>query len=495
MEVLLSITFLVTAGAMLSSNFFAITVVLMFVMATLSATHDIACDGLYLMALDRKRQASFSGVMAMFSRFGRLFVDGVLLVLAGKWIHEGVASPQKAWMLALGIAAILYCAGTLWNFFNLPEPAADVRASGVAEGERQKNLLRTLTILASGVVVYYLIASVLALIGHLIVSNLPPGSVPAAWKLNHAGAVNTGIWIAGCAVALPVLLFLIRSQVRGTSMGDAFVSYFCQPGFQWILAFIIFYRFGEAMIFAMAALFILDKPAAGGMGVSLEHLGFIKMVGQSGGLILGGLLGGWWIAKVGLRKAFLPLVVCMHVPNLLYIWAAYHAGWIGSQDVVIRSLWISISLAVAMLMIVLITAYKSRSAPVTGIVLLLMLGTFYYIRPTGATTAVFAWPLYPVVFMEAFGYGVGFAGYFVYLMHVAQRGEAKFVTSHYAIGTGLGALFITFATILAGIVQTVFGYKGVFIAACLFTIPGTLTLLIIPMDSEQTKSIKAAGDH
>ena len=36
---------------------------------------------------------------------------------------------------------------------------------------------------------------------------------------------------------------------------------------------------------------------------------------------------------------------------------------------------------------------------------------------------------------------------------------------------------------------------GVFIAACLFTIPGTLTLLIIPMDSEATKQIKASSDH
>ena len=154
-------------------------------------------------------------------------------------------------------------------------------------------------------------------------------------------------------------------------------------------------------------------------------------MGQAGGLILGGLLGGWWISRVGLRRAFWPLVICMHVPNLLYVWAAYELP---------RPIW-----------------------------------------------------LYPVVFAEAFGYGVGFAGYFVYLMHVAQRG--KFVTSHYAIGTGLGALFITLATILAGIVQSVFGYKGVFLAACLLTIPGTLVLLFIPMEEEDTKRVKVAGDH
>src|SRR5688500_3738057 len=110
MQMLLTVTLLVTAGAVTSSNYFAITVALMFAMATFSATHDIACDGLYLMSLDKKRQAAFSGVMAAFSRLGRLFVDGFLIVIAGKMIKEGMAAPEKqrAWMIALGIAAAVY---------------------------------------------------------------------------------------------------------------------------------------------------------------------------------------------------------------------------------------------------------------------------------------------------------------------------------------------------------------------------------------------------
>jgi PAT family beta-lactamase induction signal transducer AmpG len=429
MEVLLSLTFIATALAIALPNFFVVTVVLMFLMATLSATHDIACDGLYLMSLDKKRQAAFSGVMAMFSRLGRLFVDGVLLVLAGWLAHRGMAL-QHGWMVALGLAALLYTAGTIWNFFALPRPAADVPVADVAPGERTRNIGRTLAIIATGVVVYYLIAAALALVGDSIHDSVASGRVPANWNMNDAERIGRWIRLGVCTAALVPLGLLIRVLVRGTPMGEAFVSYVRQPGFGWILGFIIFYRFGEAMIFAMASLFILDKPEAGGMNVTLEHLGVIKMVGQSGGLILGGLLGGWWISRVGLRKAFWPLVVCMHVPNLLYVWAAYELP---------NPIW-----------------------------------------------------LYPVVFLEAFGYGVGFAGYFVYLMHVAQRG--RFVTSHYAIGTGLGALFITFATILAGIVQSVFGYKGVFLAACLLTIPGTLILLFIPMDEEETKKLKATGD-
>jgi PAT family beta-lactamase induction signal transducer AmpG len=78
-------------------------------------------------------------------------------------------------------------------------------------------------------------------------------------------------------------------------------------------------------------------------------------------------------------------------------------------------------------------------------------------------------------------------------MYVAQRGN--FRTSHYAIGTGLGALFITFAGILSGILQQALGYLGFFIAACAMTLPGTLTLLFIPMDEAETKKVKAASDH
>jgi hypothetical protein len=402
-------------------------------MATLSATHDIACDGLYLMSLDKKRQAAFSGVMAAFSRLGRVFVDGALPIIAGLMIKDTMPVSQKqwGWTVAIGVAALVYTAGMLWNLVHLPRPAADVPVADVAPGERPRNILRTVTIIATGVVVYYLINGAMQLVGYAIFKNVPPGSVPKNWNLTHAELLQQLLKIGAAAVLLPVFALLIRAQVRGTPMGDAFVTYIRQQGFPAILSFIVFYRYGEAMVFAMAALFMLEKRELGGMGVTVEHLGFIKGIAQSPGLIAGGLLGGWWISRVGLRKAFWPLVLCMHVPNALYIWAAYtqpSPGW-----------------------------------------------------------------LYPVVFGEAFGYGVGFAGYFVFLMHVAQRG--KFVTSHYAIGTGLGALFITFATILAGIVQTVWGYKGVFIAACLFTIPGTLTLLIIPMDEEQTKGIKATGDH
>src|SRR4051812_25508301 len=83
MQVLIAIMMGCVAIAMTSSAYFGLTVGAMFIIATLSATHDIACDGFYLLSLDRQRQAAFSGVLSTSSRMARLFVTAFVLFLAG----------------------------------------------------------------------------------------------------------------------------------------------------------------------------------------------------------------------------------------------------------------------------------------------------------------------------------------------------------------------------------------------------------------------------
>src|SRR5947207_10050125 len=153
MEVALALTLLATAIVMAMPAFFVLSVAAMFLIATLSATHDIACDGLYLMSLDKKRQAAFSGVMATCSRLGRLFAASLLVAFAGYVSTRGIAG-QSAWAAALGLASLIYGAGMLWTLFALPRPAADTAVVDVAPGERSRNVVRTLTVIAFGVVLY-----------------------------------------------------------------------------------------------------------------------------------------------------------------------------------------------------------------------------------------------------------------------------------------------------------------------------------------------------
>jgi len=65
------------------SNFFQLTLAIFWLMAFSSATHDIAADGFYMLALEQHRQAAFSGVRSTFYRVAMITGQGLLVVLAG----------------------------------------------------------------------------------------------------------------------------------------------------------------------------------------------------------------------------------------------------------------------------------------------------------------------------------------------------------------------------------------------------------------------------
>lgn len=68
-------------------NFFRITLTFFWIIAFCSATHDIACDGFYMLGLSRHQQAWFVGVRATFYRFAMLTGQGLLVIFAG-WIES-----------------------------------------------------------------------------------------------------------------------------------------------------------------------------------------------------------------------------------------------------------------------------------------------------------------------------------------------------------------------------------------------------------------------
>lgn len=78
------------------------------------------------------------------------------------------------------------------------------------------------------------------------------------------------------------------------------------------------------------------------------------------------------------------------------------------------------------------------------------------------------------VAFEQFGYGFGFTAYMLYLIYFSD-GEHK--TAHYAIATGFMALGMMLPGMMAGWLQDLIGYSHFFIFVMICTIP---TLLIIP---------------
>lgn len=63
--------------------FFQATLAFFWLMAFSSATHDIAADGFYMLALDTNTQAKFVGIRSTFYRVATIMGQGVLIILAG----------------------------------------------------------------------------------------------------------------------------------------------------------------------------------------------------------------------------------------------------------------------------------------------------------------------------------------------------------------------------------------------------------------------------
>ena len=107
-----------------SSPLFFTTLGLFWVTAFASATHDIAADGFYMLALDSNRQAEFVGIRSTFYRLSSIFGQGVLVALAGV-IDRYTSDVHTAWQLTLILAAVIFSGVTLYHTWHLPKPSED----------------------------------------------------------------------------------------------------------------------------------------------------------------------------------------------------------------------------------------------------------------------------------------------------------------------------------------------------------------------------------
>ena len=100
-------------------------------------------------------------------------------------------------------------------------------------------------------------------------------------------------------------------------------SYFRQDRIGVILAFILLFRLGEALLSKLASPFLLDKKELGGLGLSTSDVGLAYGTLGVISLIVGGIIGGVLISKYGLKKSIWLMALAVHLPNLFYVYMAY----------------------------------------------------------------------------------------------------------------------------------------------------------------------------
>jgi MFS transporter, PAT family, beta-lactamase induction signal transducer AmpG len=329
------------ALALPAPHFFQLTLAFFWLVAFNSATHDIAADGFYMLAMTEHEQSLFIGIRTVFYRVASICAQGGLVILAGR-IYRRTGDYAAAWSLSFGlVAGILLLLGA-YHFFVLPKPARDQ-------------------------------PDVLGPRKHFLAEFL-----------------------------------------------KTFGTFFQKPGIVPMLCFLLLYRLGEAQLLKMAQLFLLDAREAGGLGMATDDVGLIY--GTVGVVIfmLGALLGGFVVARHGLKFWLWPMLLAIHLPDAVFIWLAY-----------------------------------TQPASLTLI---------------GAGIAI-----------EQFGYGFGFMAFMLYMIYIA-RGEHA--TAHYAICTGFMALGINLPGMWSGWLQQLLGYPHFFVCVILATIPSFIAARFIPLDAE-----------
>ena len=305
-----------------TEHFFQLTLAVFWLLAFSSATHDIAADGFYMLALKSGEQAEFVGIRSTFYRLASIFGQGVLVAIAGA-IELRTENIPLSWTITMLVTAVLFSLVTFYHLFAVPKPTSD------------KSTL--------------------------------------AADAATAGAIFR-------------------------EFGRTFATYFTKPGALLAIVFMLLYRLPEAFLIKMCMPFLVASKESGGLELSTAEVGIVYGTIGVIFLTLGGILGGLFASRIGLKKSIWWMAGCMTLPCLTFVYLA-----IAQPDNLF-----AISTAIA---------------------------------------------------IEQFGYGFGFTAYMLYMMYFS---EGEFKTSHYAICTAFMALSMMIPGMFAGYIQEAIGYTDFF---------------------------------
>lgn len=219
--------------------------------------------------------------------------------------------------------------------------------------------------------------------------------------------------------------------VRG--MKDMIVSFFSKfplKVFVFSILFIMFYRFPEALLGKMTTTFLQRSASEGGLGLSPMEFGIANGTIGLIGLLAGGIVGGYLASRDGLKKWLWPFVIALTLPDLVYVYMSY--------------------------------ALPSN-----------------------------LWLISSCLFVEQFGYGLGFTALTLFMLYFAQ-GEYK--TSHYAICTGLSYLGLMLPGMISGWLKDTIGYRHFFILVMVFCLITFIVTAFVQIDANFGKKEDAIDE-
>lgn len=129
MQWILAVAFAAIAFTLPVPFYFSLSLAVFWIMGFVSATHDIAADGFYMLALTEHEQSFFVGIRSTFYRIASVAGQGALVVVAG-FIEEASGSVSLAWQTVFIILSALFLLFAIYHTWALPRPASDTPRHG-----------------------------------------------------------------------------------------------------------------------------------------------------------------------------------------------------------------------------------------------------------------------------------------------------------------------------------------------------------------------------
>jgi PAT family beta-lactamase induction signal transducer AmpG len=154
-------------------------------------------------------------------------------------------------------------------------------------------------------------------------------SAGALLLADHIGWQNTYLLLAALMAAGVITIFVSPEPPKPSAtpaslaeaIGGPLKEFFARPGVVGLLALIVLYKVGDAVAASLQTAFLI-----GGMGFSVSEVGYVKGLGI-GATLIGALVGGVAMAKLGMVRSLLLFGLLQAVSNLGFMWLA----WMGKS--------------------------------------------------------------------------------------------------------------------------------------------------------------------
>lgn len=350
-QLITGITFGLVAFSLQLPHFFSIAIGLLAVIAFSGATHDIACDGVYMSELSTSDQAKYIGWQGAFYNIAKIVATGGLVYLAGYLIEmysagatDGVAvlaANRKSWMIILAAMCVVMVVLGIYHMFMLP-------SGGSAAVQKKRSVRETATELVSVLldffskrhIVYYIFFIILYRFAEGFVMKIVPLFLKAGRDMGGLGLSEKEIGLyygtyGAAAFVLGSLLAGYYISARGLKktlfslcciFNIPFMVYALFAAFQpengiLICSGIIFEYFGYGFGFVGLTLFMMQQVAPGKH--QMAHYAFASGI-MNLGVMIPGMLSGWvcetlgeFFNKPGGYEPFFIFVLIATIPAFL----------------------------------------------------------------------------------------------------------------------------------------------------------------------------------